>query len=512
MQARIDHQPHRAPHLVGELPEAVVRIFVQAHVVAQLLGIQGPTLTIRDEVRGLAEHRRIGQLECARELEVVTRHRLVQRERHHFPGRPRFGFVQVDVVIARAGAVGGTGLIVRSGGVGRRGGRNLAHAVGLARNVPEDTHQLRVDPFCRRPVSVQQLVRGLVEKFRVIPQVGEKLGQRALEPQFGLELLHRAVQARNFLQTRFVDLVHVQVGGRLEANQEAVVGLAIGQVAGGDRRTRPWQVLVLQVGLQLAERRYEPVADGRPGVGLQRTPIGFGDAVGELQERTIEGAAGRVIDHLLRDLRRYALHQHARRRVGSLGSLLHQRDRLIDMVGKRRHAGEVFAVIGGDPERHHLDNGVVELRSVLVIDRPQILTKPLPLNGALQEPFEGVVVQLLIRRQRGPIDRMQALQGGPIGCFARGDCRRAQIGPAVAVARVSESARAFRVLAQAAFPLVREKAVQGPGGRRGAGRRAGCHLSLQRHRTGAGQQDCQKDNATKHMRLLPAGGRKRGRG
>ena len=228
MHAGVDHQPHRAPHLIGQLAEAVVGVVIQAHVVTELLGIKAPALTIGDEIRGAPEHRRVRQLQTARELEVMARHRLMQRQRHHFPGRTHFGLVQVDVIVTRPAAVAGTLLVVGGGGVGRDVVRDRAHAVGLARDDLEDLDQFRIDAFCQRAVMGQQRVRCLLEKARIATQVGEELGHRTLETGLRFDRFHLAADARDLFQADGMDLCRGQVSGRVVAGEEVVIRLAVG--------------------------------------------------------------------------------------------------------------------------------------------------------------------------------------------------------------------------------------------------------------------------------------------
>ena len=53
VDAGVDHQPHRAPHLVAQLAEPFVGGAVDPHLLAQVLGIEPPALAEAGEIDGL---------------------------------------------------------------------------------------------------------------------------------------------------------------------------------------------------------------------------------------------------------------------------------------------------------------------------------------------------------------------------------------------------------------------------------------------------------------------------
>jgi len=59
MQTRIGDQAAGAPHLVRELPEALIRRAIEASLPGQLLGIQTPTFSKGGGIIGFAKLRHV---------------------------------------------------------------------------------------------------------------------------------------------------------------------------------------------------------------------------------------------------------------------------------------------------------------------------------------------------------------------------------------------------------------------------------------------------------------------
>src|SRR5205085_7409946 len=154
-----------------------------------------------------------GQLLGDGNLHVMAGDALVVRGRLHGDGlaRPRLARVHLDA--ARAGAVGGAGLVLRP--------RRLLLAEGLgrddddlrARQAAEEPRQLRVhlidvvaieieDLLARLRAQIRILVGGLLHRFQVV--VAEALGDAE-------EL---ALDARDLAQADLVDLAGGEIRGR----------------------------------------------------------------------------------------------------------------------------------------------------------------------------------------------------------------------------------------------------------------------------------------------------------
>ena len=81
VDAGVDHQPRRAPHLIGEHAEPLVGGAVEAHLVSQPLAVECPAFAIGGNVGVAAERRQRGVLGGERDLEGVAGRAFVQRQR-----------------------------------------------------------------------------------------------------------------------------------------------------------------------------------------------------------------------------------------------------------------------------------------------------------------------------------------------------------------------------------------------------------------------------------------------
>ncbi len=111
-------------------PKREYGILVEAHLVAEAFSVQRPPLDERGVARVLAELRQVAELLRERDLEMMAGHGFVQRQRLHFPLRPRLQLVRVRVHVA--GTAGGrrAGLVV-GGRLRRRDG--IGHALDAVR-------------------------------------------------------------------------------------------------------------------------------------------------------------------------------------------------------------------------------------------------------------------------------------------------------------------------------------------------------------------------------------------
>ena len=106
MHPGVDHQTARPPHLIGQPSVVAVRIGVEPGFQAEALGIQAPSLDEGGEAFETAEFGQI-QFLLQRDLQVMPRHGLVQRQGLQFVQGPAGQVVGVDVVGTGAGAVAG---------------------------------------------------------------------------------------------------------------------------------------------------------------------------------------------------------------------------------------------------------------------------------------------------------------------------------------------------------------------------------------------------------------------
>src|SRR6202158_527063 len=163
----VDHQPHRAPHFVAELAKFGVRIGVQPDVFAEPFAIQRPALDKGGVAHVLAKFRRVLHVLRQRNLQMVPGDSFVERERFHFPLRPRVQIVSVDEIAAGASGPRRTALVI-SGGLRRRLEiRNDADAVGQPRQLAEKMRESGIDALGDDAVPVHQIFRFVVVEARV---------------------------------------------------------------------------------------------------------------------------------------------------------------------------------------------------------------------------------------------------------------------------------------------------------------------------------------------------------
>ena len=144
VNARVDDEAARAPHLVSEPAEVVVRIGVEAGLEAEPFGVEPPAFAERRDVREAAEVRQVLQLAAEGDLQMMSRHRLVQRERLEVVQRTGLELVRVHPV--NAGLRASLGRVdVAAGRVLRRDvGRHGVDRVRQAREGLEERRQLPV--------------------------------------------------------------------------------------------------------------------------------------------------------------------------------------------------------------------------------------------------------------------------------------------------------------------------------------------------------------------------------
>ena len=205
MHARVDDEPAGAPHLVGEAAEALVWRVVDAHLDAEVLGIEAPALAECVRVEIAAERRHVFELARERALGVMARRRLVQRQRRQHVERPVLQRIGVDPVLpgrAERARVVAAARVVR-----RERRRNGLHGVGCARNAAEEVRHAPVD-LARDPGGMpEQLLRRRRVELRVGAQEHEELREAALEADLANDRLHLAADARDLREAGLVDLL-----------------------------------------------------------------------------------------------------------------------------------------------------------------------------------------------------------------------------------------------------------------------------------------------------------------
>ena len=199
MDARVDDQPARAPHLVGQPAEVLVGRLVDPHDGAQPLGVESPPFAVAGERRAAAERRTLGPLERERRLEAVARRALVQRQRRERVERARRQVVGVHQARLEPAASAGVDRRERVG--------NGTDAVPAPRQEPDRLAELPVGLLRDVRRVRQQLARRLRVELRIGAQEVEELRHRPLEVRPLLGRLHLRLDARDFLQADLVDLL-----------------------------------------------------------------------------------------------------------------------------------------------------------------------------------------------------------------------------------------------------------------------------------------------------------------
>src|SRR5210317_1971820 len=154
MNAGVDDQADRAPHVIGKLAESRIGILIQAQFGAETLAVQGPAFDKRGETRIAAKIRQVAEFlrECY--LQMMAGHRLVHGQDFDFVFRSNLGPVQVYVIEARATAVRGRTTVIGSRRVRRRGRWNRLYPIWHTRKPAKQPDQFGVDAFARRTVSL----------------------------------------------------------------------------------------------------------------------------------------------------------------------------------------------------------------------------------------------------------------------------------------------------------------------------------------------------------------------
>ena len=214
MHPGVHHQPASAPHLVGEPAEVAVRVFVEAHLEAETLGVETPALAVGADSEVASE---LGQVEFLgeRDLQVMAGHRLVQGERFQGVERAILQAVGVHPVAARLVGIE-RGPHIAAAGVFRRDGvGNRLDRVGLAGQPAEETRQRPVHPLGDPGRLPEQLFGCVHIEARIRAQELEERGEASAEPGGAHRLLHLAPNALHFGKADPVDLL----GGPVEGGE-----------------------------------------------------------------------------------------------------------------------------------------------------------------------------------------------------------------------------------------------------------------------------------------------------
>ncbi|EEF93620.1 hypothetical protein CATMIT_01748, partial [Catenibacterium mitsuokai DSM 15897] len=200
------HQPDRAPQLVLQIAEVVVRAFVHAQVLAQRFGVQAPAFGEGGLAAEAAELGQAGEFLLQRQLEVMAGNRLVQVQVFRVPGLARGQVIGVDVEDARPRAVFARTHVRTAGRRLRAEGFDRTDLERRLRRQRELFGNALVDLRFQAAVMRQQCRLVLEHETRIGLQEFEERRAAALELERGDGLVHLAVDARDFVQADLMDL------------------------------------------------------------------------------------------------------------------------------------------------------------------------------------------------------------------------------------------------------------------------------------------------------------------
>ena len=465
VQAGVGHQPDRAPQLVLQVAEIVVRVGVHAQVLAERFGIQAPALGERGLAAEATELRQAGQLLLQRNLEVVTGDGLVQVQILGIPRLAGRQVIGIDVENAGAGAVFARAPVFAA----RRGlGAECLDSTDLERRLRGQRKllgDLLVDLRFQRAIVRQQRLLVLEVEARVFLHEFEEVLQRALELYLRHHLADLAMDARDLAQAQRMDLRRAHVGGGAHARVERVPGLAVGQLVDADRVARGRQVFVVDKGAQLLVGRHHPGAD-HVAVGRgQALLVGRRKIRRHAFERAPEqGVFGLVLDQCVQ-LRDHLHHQRARLHHAGLDALAHVADRGVEQLRQLVAARQPVVVVldrlerlrAGARAELHGETG----QAAHLVDRHHPVRELLGLERVLRVAHEDLVAEQVLALQpvRAEVfERLQPARGEVVLLLAeRG---RAEVRQLVVVARIALEGRLQRVELQHLLPVLVVQGVE----------------------------------------------------
>src|SRR6266404_708169 len=300
----VDHQPHRAPHFVAELPELGIRIGVQPKILAKTLAVQRPAFHERGVADVPAKLRRVFHLLRQRNLQMVPRHSFMQRERFHLVLRPRVQIVRVHEVAARSASRRRSRLVI-SGRLRRRLEiRNGADAVRQARQLTEKMRQPRIDTLGNDAIAVHQILGLVIKNPDVIAQKFGEVVEASLKFRRPDDLIHLGANPFHLAKADFVNLLRRKVQRSLPANMKSVSRRAIRKSDSRNVLATSGKVSGSDVIVQLAKGRRNRTRVNALGFVGQPRAVSIREIRWEFTERLQQGTRERISGRQIRDLLR----------------------------------------------------------------------------------------------------------------------------------------------------------------------------------------------------------------
>jgi hypothetical protein len=247
--------------------------------------------------------------------------------------------------------------------------------------------------------------------LRIGAQELEKLRQRSGKIYLGFERLHLGPDAGDFVEADLVDLLGRQVCGGVLARVERVRLRSIGHLPDADAVVAGGQILLFEEVLELPVGGHQKLLDRDDGVIGQRFLLFGGKRGGIRFEWPVKGTVLRFIDDLLGDLRGDPAHDDLRQQDFLLHALAHQGGGLRDEIRQLVQPLEPILVILDRVKGQGGNHVVGGLHPALLAERAEKEAEAEPLDVHREIALVKIVVELIRRRQRRPVDRAQSFEG-----------------------------------------------------------------------------------------------------
>ena len=404
---------------------------------------------------------------------VVSRHAFMHCQCRQCIERPLVESVGVDHVVTTAPSAHRCAPVTSRGVVRGEIVRDGHHAVGHARQGPEECGHLPVH-FLRDIGGFLEQLFGIVRiELRIGPQKFDELGKRAVEFHQLDDVVHFCPDPGNLPQPEIVDIVGGRVieGGE-EAGQVFVIRPPIFQRGCSERLAGSGDVLVGEESQVLPVGGHDGFGDGSGGLCPKPVRVFAADEFGDAQKRSEEYAVFRVVDDGAGDRRHDPVQNHPGLREPIREARAHVVDVLREKGSDCVQSRQIQLVFFRRPERHRLVHALnPDVESGIARERHPVRAVLRKVCPMAYHEFKQVVVCLVVRRQRVPVDRFQTIEELPI--FFPRELQRSSchVGQTVVVVGHPATAREQRIPLQAVTPFIREQLVE-----------FGCRLLTDRHR------------------------------
>jgi hypothetical protein len=239
------------------------------------------------------------------------------------------------------------------------------------------------------------------------------------------QLVHLLADTRHLGEAELVDLLGREAGRGVGPQQVGVPGLAVRQVAHGDRLAGAGHVGLGQIGPELPQGRRHLAFENAGRLAPEPLPVGGGDLLGDLLEgfehRALQRVAGEQVVHLAGNVAQ----SHPRRSDPLLEPLAEEGDGLVDHPGERSKASQpVLEILDGTVGHAGQEEDDPLVDAIHLVDQEVLPGKCLSFGDLLKAPERQVVVNLLGQREPRTVDRGEGRQ------FLAGDAaiERARLG------------------------------------------------------------------------------------